>query len=261
MMKKRAENMEILCARVLKKIEDHLASTQCEIDGIAIAEFERSYRLSQFYRFIDTLNLIPKSSRKLKVLDVGIGQGHLALLVKSLLAYEVAGIDTERPDKEYMQNFFKKENIEFKMCCLTKDKIPFPDETFDLVLFCEVLEHLPIHPKIVLNEIRRVLKPKGILILTTPNFARISHRIFLALGKNPQDFYFSKSNFRRHYREYTLTECEKLLKESTFKITKIHMSNYRFRTSKRNLKVYILIGISRLLPSLKGCIMIKAQKV
>ena len=46
-------------------------------------------------------------------------------------------------------------------------KMPFKNSTFDLCMATEVLEHCP-NPEIVLNEIYRVLKPKGIIFFTVP---------------------------------------------------------------------------------------------
>src|SRR5262249_9554145 len=49
------------------------------------------------------------------------------------------------------------------------DEFPYPDGTFDVVLFAEMIEHLAVNPVWALSEIHRVLKPGGHLIVTTPN--------------------------------------------------------------------------------------------
>jgi hypothetical protein len=46
-------------------------------------------------------------------------------------------------------------------------RLSFPDGTVDIVCSCDVLEHVP-HPARALNEIQRVLAPKGVLLLTVP---------------------------------------------------------------------------------------------
>lgn len=114
-----------------------------------------------FQRFIKTLHLIPKKSPKLKVLDIGIHGGWMAILVKEIFGYQVFGIDIERKETEVWRRFFKSEGIVFKTCDLTKQSIPFEDDTFDFVLFCEVLEHVPAFPLRIFQEINRVLKRGG----------------------------------------------------------------------------------------------------
>jgi 2-polyprenyl-3-methyl-5-hydroxy-6-metoxy-1,4-benzoquinol methylase len=60
---------------------------------------------------------------------------------------------------------FENINIEAEL-------LPYPNECFDVILFCEVIEHLIENPIFALNNLYRVLKPNGTLILTTPNVFR-----------------------------------------------------------------------------------------
>ena len=54
------------------------------------------------------------------------------------------------------------------------EEIPVSDDLFDVIIFSETLEHLE-NPTKVLNEIFRVLKPEGKLIMTTPFMFRLHH--------------------------------------------------------------------------------------
>jgi len=58
--------------------------------------------------------------------------------------------------------------------------LPFPDATFDYVLFVEGIEHIPDRHH-ALAQVRRVLKPKGTLLLTTPNLLSVRARLAFAL--------------------------------------------------------------------------------
>lgn len=53
-----------------------------------------------------------------------------------------------------------------KVCDITK-KLPFEDNSFDIIIFSDVLEHIP-NPSYVLSEIRRILKPKGVVLMNVP---------------------------------------------------------------------------------------------
>lgn len=88
---------------------------------------------------------------------------------------------------------------------------PFPSDTFDAVLFCEVLEHLQSDPVKVLVEIKRILKPSGHLILTTPNVARLENVCRLIAGTNIYDPYSGYGPYGRHNREYNKDELARLL--------------------------------------------------
>src|SRR5712691_6360873 len=55
-------------------------------------------------------------------------------------------------------------------------RLPYNDASFDVVLLVEVIEHLENH-RSALGELARILKPGGVLILTTPNIMRLNSRL------------------------------------------------------------------------------------
>jgi SAM-dependent methyltransferase len=59
--------------------------------------------------------------------------------------------------------------------------LPYPEESFDLVLLTEVIEHLENH-RAAIAELARVLKPGGTLVLTTPNIMRLNSRLAFLLS-------------------------------------------------------------------------------
>lgn len=91
------------------------------------------------------------------------------------------------------------------------DPFPFESSSFDVVVFCEIIEHLLMDPAAVLREIKRVLKPNGKLILSTPNVARLENVLRLAVGANIYDPYSGHGPYGRHNREYTKHELFSLL--------------------------------------------------
>jgi SAM-dependent methyltransferase len=116
---------------------------------------------------------------------------------------------------------------------------PFDENAFDVVLFCEIIEHLIHDPIKVLKEIKRVLKKGGILIITTPNVARLENIAKLAAGGNIYDPYSGYGPYGRHSREYTVQEMELILDfcgfdiESMFTVDTIENVAYHYAPIER----------------------------
>lgn len=211
-------------------------------------EVEIDYMGSHFFRYVETLRVVPKLPSRLKILDIGIAYGHLSVLIKKLFNYQVFGIDKERPETNHWKERFDEEGIEFRLCDLERDPIPFEDEYFDIVLFCEVLEHVSnLCARATLKEINRVLKFGGTLVLTTPNGAALGNRLGFVMSSG-------------HFREYTASECISLLEENGFKIENIHFRNLYTNSYKYLLSYKLLFLLYELIPSLRNCMIIKTSK-
>lgn len=104
--------------------------------------------------------LIPKKLRNGKILDVGCGTVPFFLI--NTIFKEKYGIDPS-----VRLNEFK--GIELRKIGVEKENIPFADNFFDVVTMLSVFEHIEPDKLVgVLKEIKRVLKPRGRFILTTP---------------------------------------------------------------------------------------------
>ncbi len=98
------------------------------------------------------------------------------------------------------------------------DPFPYPDDYFDTVLCCELIEHLPADPMHLMREINRILKPGGHLVLTTPNAASLRAISAILQGYHPGFFPAYIKPKRpgeevdpRHAREYAPREIAQLL--------------------------------------------------
>jgi SAM-dependent methyltransferase len=67
---------------------------------------------------------------------------------------------------------------------LAHSQLPVPDESFDLIVFNEVLEHLNFNPIPLLREFARVLVPGGKVYCATPNLASAKNRWLMMRGKS-----------------------------------------------------------------------------
>lgn len=128
----------------------------------------------RYWRTIQALCKLDLPDRP-KVLEIGGGQ--IALLAKELLGAQSVVGDLSDQYADAVTRF----GVEFRICDLLHKDLPFR-EHFDLVVLCEVLEHLPVPPHLVLTKMARWLKPGGRFLLTTPNLYRLRNVVRMACG-------------------------------------------------------------------------------
>jgi len=150
-----------------------------------------------------------------KVLDVGCGLGYFLWKLKKTGA-QLHGIDTSPESVAYVHNHITPHTV-VAGC----EKIPYPDNTFDKALFCEVIEHVADTASAI-REIRRVLKPGGRLIVTTPALEG-----WLATSKLKKLGHHHGGE--KHERDgYRRKELETLLEQNGFHIIKSSLHMFLF---------------------------------
>jgi ubiquinone/menaquinone biosynthesis C-methylase UbiE len=179
-----------------------------------LSENEKRYLSFHVYRYAETLSLIVSIYQERafeKVLDVGAGFGHMVSTLKYFCSCEVYAIDFTAK----LKTLLKRRDITFKQVNLEEDKIPFDEGFFDLVLFCEVIEHLnPLCVDKVLNEIHRVLSDEGLLLLTTPTRGPLSN-VFNMFVK-PKASYSKILEKGLHTKVYRRKELHRILEHAGF---------------------------------------------
>jgi len=167
-------------------------------------------------------DVLRNSSKYNLAVDIGGRDGsNLALLeVYGVIISSGVVIDIS-PVKIY-------EKYDYILKDVTKNFLPLNDSSADLVLVIEVLEHL-LDPDHLLSEIKRILSPKGIAIITTPNLAWWPNIFMLATGHQP---IFTEVSTRKvygrrgrnvvgHLRIYTFLSLREMLLDFGFKILKM----------------------------------------
>lgn len=97
-----------------------------------------------------------------------------------------------------------------------KHEIPFEDERFSCILLTEILEHIFDTDKLIM-EVKRVLKPNGILILSVPNVSSLCSRITMLKGSLPNWI----DNYGPHIRAYNYYSIINQLKKHGFTIEQV----------------------------------------
>jgi ubiquinone/menaquinone biosynthesis C-methylase UbiE len=117
---------------------------------------------------IDFISGFPKD---ISILDVGCGEGVFVEELLKMGYQKVIGLDENYSSLRVLQG--------------NAVSLPFKNDQFDVVLFLDVLEHIPIEKQTdAVKEIYRVLKQGGILVASIPNLAHLASRIkFLFKGR------------------------------------------------------------------------------
>jgi ubiquinone/menaquinone biosynthesis C-methylase UbiE len=139
------------------------------------------------------------------VLDIASGTGYGSKLL-ARNAIKVYGIDSDKKAISYACNNFNAKNIEYKVGDAIN--IPLSDSSVDIVVTFETIEHIKDYNKFI-KEVKRVLKPSGLTIISTPN-----------------DLEFAEGN-HFHLHEFKYDELIKVLKKDFDNIVSYYQATWK----------------------------------
>jgi len=161
----------------------------------------------EYSRVKKMLEMVPQ---KKHVLDLACNEGTITDLIRRK-GNEVVGLDMSIN----ALSLARKKNLELTRA--SANHLPFSDSTFDIVMAGEIIEHI-FDTGGFLNEIRRVLKPEGELIITTPNIASLTNRIRLVFGLQPPCCEVEIEGKAGHIRAFSKVALDNLLRKHGFTV-------------------------------------------
>lgn len=147
------------------------------------------------------------------VLDLACGSGYGAEILAKAGAAKVIAVDASREAVEYAAKNFARENIIYQLG--RAEKLDLSDQSIDIIVSFETIEHLADQPK-YLAELKRVIKPEGLIFISTPNREA-------GAGRNPF-----------HVQEYSKQEFTDLLKQ--------YFKSYRVFEQMNALASYLILS-------------------
>lgn len=163
-----------------------------------------SYRLKR--RMHEVMNIItsyfPNQNQSLKILDAGTADGMM-----------LSGIKTRLPRSmcigfEYSLDLIEtNEDKRLIMICGDARKLPFQEDSFNILIACSIIEHLPDARQFI-KESHRVLKKNGILVVTTP--VPFWEKMLTKTGH---------LDSHQHHQTFNLKQLTNIFKNHKFKIT------------------------------------------
>ena len=201
----------------------------------------------------------------LTILDVGVGYGFLAAAMKQA-GHRVFALDF------FYGKVAEQVCRQFKIPLLNLNveshELPFENESFDVVVLAEVIEHFNSDPVGPLQKARRVLKKDGMLIVTTPNRLSAVNRIKRFLGRGDSLTYETPmtvsgdSYLYGHHRLFCMDELEEILQKSGYQVCDKQVI-FPGRVSPGGLIGFlgaaVIRLISSLMPKLKSILLVVAK--
>ncbi len=146
------------------------------------SEHHHAYLLTPLLKLLSQPT--PSNCAKLRVLDLGCGNGSFSQLIAQQ-GYEVVGVDDSESGIQFARHSYP--NCHFLQASVYDLPYGELENSFDVVISLEVIEHL-LYPKELVRAAKKCLKPDGRLILTTPYHGYLKNLVMAVSGKLDQHF-------------------------------------------------------------------------
>lgn len=191
-----------------------------------------------------------------RVLDVAAGSG-IASEALGHAGWTVSALDLS---ESLIQQVRARGIDDAQVHKIGSGPLPFSNDTFDGVFAGEIIEHL-VDTRAFVLDITRVLKPGGVVVLTTPNLASLENRARLLLGIYPIWVEYELSS-QGHVRAYTKRTLTRQLRSCGLTVESVKGNWVPFlpQAVVHDVRVPALARTGDWLPSLSQGLIVKARK-
>jgi SAM-dependent methyltransferase len=169
-----------------------------------------------------------------RVLDVGAGYLYMSSAFRMVFGDRIELSTLEHPARtgtltnDRFARALEELRVELRTADLAREELPWPEGSFDVVLFCDVIEHMePTVVPGVVERLGRLLRPGGRLVISSPNLPAFCRLASLAFGRGaiqaaavPLEY---AGGTYGHIRLYGRVDIEELMAE-----TGLRLADWRF---------------------------------
>lgn len=188
--------------------KDYFSNSAFKFKKLGLYGYEKYLEEEDYIKatFNERLKIINSYSKKARLLDIGCALGFFLEIARND-GWNAQGLEIAKFAYEYATN-----KLELPVMNKTLEEAKFKSDSFDVVTIFDVIEHLP-NPNGTIKEIRRILKPNGLIAITTPNIGSIPAKL---LGKNWEEI----KRVREHIYFFSENTLKKMLEVNKFKVLK-----------------------------------------
>jgi hypothetical protein len=202
------------------------------------------YHRDRHWETFCTLASCLKDFEEPKVLEVGVSpfvQLYRKLFPSVILTTldrptDVFGVSPETAINEWGAS--RHYSLNLNTTALTPSLGDPPIGLYDYIVFCEVLEHVPVSAEQLLRELLSVLEAEGLMYVTTPNFFAYDRLGKILNRENPQEHFRQREADKwasTHFREYSMSELFSIVSDAGGKVIRARYSDCWMDDAARSL--------------------------